>query len=568
MVSQPDYIIFKPAPTRVESTQAPPDSGSPKLYPMTRGVWQREALDTLKMYAPEEGRFSPVKPTEAAGTAMAGGTVALAQGPEQGSRMSTCTPLFLGLDDPAFLGIPHRDDLRFFATDTLPFARQLQGPYVPCLEPLAVPPPRVGKASDVSDLTGGALFDPTKTELKADHFPDRLIYMDGGLYPAGSKDNPEVAKAHENAPNYRRMPGKPIHGVGQPTKQGYHDVLDHLGARDKPAVWTNTRAEAVMYIDGKPHNLRELMARENLDIKAGASGAELEALEDELKQKLLARGKIDISEEVPVLGSDGKPAKDDKGRIRTTRQTRSVELRPDNCQTTQDVIQGLKDEGYQIEYRRIPISDEKSPSAADLDTLRAYMNEMKEKYPDQDVQYVFNCHQGKGRTTTAMVSAGILLDGKSSPLHLPIVGDILGDDPKARAERNIDQNFHLQNLREVVDEYKSNASDAGKRADRFRQEATAEPDTARKADLEKKAAEAEAERARTEEKAREFTKRYSMMIKYSEYVCKHGPDATTPSFEQWMGEKTQVKDLDSKWAFLNAQLGLAPAGAELQTAFA
>lgn len=557
VTNQPDYILYKPAPLQVEGPQAQTAAGGQKLYPMTHGVWQREALDTLDMYGPDAGRFSSVSKATGAGPA-----ATLADPRELHATLG------LGPDDPAFSLVPHKDDFRFFATDTLPFVRHRPGLYTPTLAPIAPAAPTAVRPRDISDLTGGDLFDPSKVEFKADQFPDRLIYLDGGLYPAGSKNDPAVQKAHENAPNYRKMDGKPIHGVGQPTVQGYHDVLDHLGAKGKPAVWTNTRAEAVMYIEGKPYNLRQLSGFENVDLKAGATGEQVEALEEQLKQKLLARGSIEVSEEVPVLGPDGKPEKDEKGRMRTTRETRTVALTPDSCKTTKDVIQGLQDEGYKVEYRRIPISDEKSPTPANLDDLRDFMSEMKAKHPGEDIQYVFNCHQGKGRTTTAMVSAGILLDGKSSPMKIPLIGEVFGDDPKARAERNIDKNFHLQNLREVVDEYKKNAADAGARADKLREQAAKESDPTRRAELEAKAAGADAERARTDDKAREFTKRYSMMIKYSEYVCKYGPDASTPTFEDWMGEATQTRDLNRTWAMLNTQLGLAPAGTQPETAFA
>ena len=57
----------------------------------------------------------------------------------------------------------------------------------------------------------------------------------------------------------------------------------------------------------------------------------------------------------------------ENGRAKTTRVTREVKLTPENCQTTQDVVSELKAEGYKIDYRRIPLSDEKSPSPGGLD---------------------------------------------------------------------------------------------------------------------------------------------------------------------------------------------------------
>ena len=208
MVTQPDFILYQPTQQPIQTPPAAASGRTPKLYPLTHGVWQRETLDTLKMYAPGEGGFSPTR-----GSA-----------PDQGaaSMEGTCGSVALGPDDPSFAGVPHRNDLRFFATDTLPFVRHTRGHYRPCVE--AVPSVPGGKPSDAIELTGGSLYDPARTELKADQFPDRLIYMDGGLYPPGSKDDPQVAQAHENAPNYRKMPrqararGRAAHETGIPRR--------------------------------------------------------------------------------------------------------------------------------------------------------------------------------------------------------------------------------------------------------------------------------------------------------------------------------------------------------------
>jgi len=525
-MEQPDYIVYQPATPTVGGAR--PNGASDKTYPLSEGLWQQETLDTLQMYG-DKTRFTPVDARQ-----MTLFPMDEVQAPPKLKETSQAR-------DPESL-IPHWGSLKFFSEDTLRFARKIRDLYFPGAAPLK-------PGERISEIPAPGLdqqiHDPARTEIKADHFPGRIIYKDGGLYP------PNDLKAQEQAPNYRKVPGKPIHGVGQPTRQGFQDVLNHLDGKDKPIVWANARAEAIIYIEGKPHNLRALGSMENLDLKEGASAAELEAGEQKLKEQLLARGSVTLTEEVPKLDENGQQVKVG-GRPQFTSRTREVKLTEENCQTTQDVVEGLKADGYKLEYRRIPLTDEKSPGPAGVESLRGFLNEMNEKYRGQDAQFVFNCHQGKGRTTTSMVTAGITQDGRGArQLELPF------DETRERTERNIRDNAHLQNLNTTVDEYKKKSNDAGARARELEQQATAESDATKKAELERQAERAKSDQAKYHENAQEFTKRYALLQKYSEYVTHYGSQAKEPSFEAWMKESAQVVDLQAKWTSLNDSLGLS-----------
>lgn len=524
-----DFIVYQPAAPVVGATRT--GQASSQTLPLTEGLWQQETLETLKMYD-DKSRFSAVDSRQLS-------LFPLEEVPQSTRPEAQVANLKATQPRSAEQLIPHLGSLKFLGEDSLRFAKKIRDWYFPKAEPAAPPE----KAREIpAPGPDGQIHDPSKTEIKADHFPGRIIYRDGGLYPAGD------LQAQEKAPNYRKMPGKPVHGVGQPTREGFKDVLDHLGSKDKPVVWANMRAEAVIYIEGKPHNLRELGSMENLDLKKGASAEELEAAETRLRDQLLAKGSLTVTEEVPVLDAQGNPI---KGQF-TSRQ-REVKLTPENCQTTQDVVQDLKTQGYQVDYRRIPITDEKSPGPEGVEAMREFYNEMSAKYP-ADTQFVFNCHQGKGRTTTAMVTAGITKDGRGPrQLELPF------DESRERAERNIQDNAHLQNLRTTVDEYKKKSQDAGGRASDLEKQAEAENDSRRKAELQEQTRKARADEAKYQENAREFTKRYALMQKYSEYVTEYGSQARTPSFEEWMKESTQVTDLQAKWTALNEMVGLQTA---------
>jgi hypothetical protein len=534
MANDSDYILFRPEAAPSGKTRETPPSN--KVYPLTQGLWQQETLDTLRLYGDKEAGF----------TAVPGKEVQLSLFPMDEVAAPAQAKKATATEDPAIL-IPHWSNFKFFSEDTLRLARKLKDIYLPRLGQEAPSKP-AARLSDLAPVGDKPIYDPQSEELKADQFPDRIRYTEGGLY--SSKD----PKVQENAPNYRKMPDKPVHGVGQPTRQGFEDVIKKMDG--KPVIWANTRAEGVIYVEGKPYNLRQMEGMENVDLKQGASAQQVEAMEDKLKQELMARGTIKVAEEVPVLGPDNKPVKEN-GRLKTQRVTREVKLTAENLQTTRDVVEGLQAKYPNFEYRRIPLSDEKSPHPGSVEAVRDFMNEMAGKYGDKDPQYVFNCHQGKGRTTTAMVAAGITLDGKGPrQLELPF------DDARERAERNIKDNAQMQNLKTTVGDYQRKSQDASSLADRLSTQAAGESDPAKKKDLEEQAGRARSDAARNAENAQEFTKRYALLQKYSDYVTDNGSTAKEPGFDEWMKDSGQQADLQDKWASLNKLCGL---DAPLQT---
>jgi len=631
MAIQPDYIIHKSYLQEGKAPEKAAETPRDKVYPMTPGVWQGEAIDLLKMYDKKEGAFSPV--TEAAGgTAAAAGTGIETSKAGAASALTSPTPLAFDpakppvrVSDTAEVAyspenlFPHYSSFKFLFDDTIQSLQHVKGTYSPEQKVVGAPAVVGGaemqapaRPRDIDSLTDGALYDPNKTEIKSDHFPDRMIYWEGGLYgrdreleaarkqatdlrdkiktekdPAKKAElekkleaaemkaaermmNSDIVKQHENAPNYRQVPGKPVHGIGQPTKQGFEDVVTHVsGDKKKPVVWADMRAEAVIYIDGKPYNLRQLQGGGNLDLKKGASAEELEAAEDRLKQSLISKGEIEIVEEKPLLDVNGKPVLDENKKPRTQRVTKKVKVSADNVQTTKDVAGELKDKGYNIEYKRIPVTDESSPSEADMDTIRKFVADAKKNHPEEDVQYVFNCHQGKGRTTTAMVTAGITLDGKSSSFNIPLFGAISFGDGKNQAEQNINNNSHLQNLREAVDEYKGKAEDAKTKADSLESQWKAETDPDKKASLENQFKSAREKQEKYENNTREFTRRYATLQKYGEYISRHGENCEKPTFEEWVNGAAEKKDMEQKWAAINQYFQVpGAAGAAPETAFA
>ena len=540
MIQKSDYIVYNGATPVTGGTRA---QGNGQQIPLSAGVWQKEALEAVGMYAPGEGGFSPVKGEQL--TLFPTDPVSAAAPVKQ-----------LDLDDPK-LPVSHRDSFRFFAKDS---QRQIRN--MKFYEQLAKM--RESQHSDAVTATNGELLVDGKTELKEDQFPGRVSYTEGGLYTKdpdrkkGETVRPEIVAEHRNAPNYRKMENKPVHGVGQPTRKGFEDVLKHLGAKgeaSKPVVWTNTRAEAIVYIGGEPFNLREVASRENLLLKEGATGAEVEAMELQLKERLIEKARHNTPPntiQVPVENpGPGQP------------KTKEVSVTADNVQTTREVIEELKGppNNYNIEYKRIPLVDEKAPTPGQVDEIRGWMNDVQSRHPkDKDkMEYVFNCHQGRGRTTTGMVAAGIALDGldgKTLQLELPF-GMKFGENAQQRGDRVIDEAFHMQNLRETVAETQDKSKKALADAAKYDAKAQDPSKTAEeRADFERLAKSARETSERYENQARDFTKRYAMMQKYSEYIDKYGAHSNAMSFDEWMKQSTQCDDLEAKWCKLNTQLGL------------
>eukprot|EP00897_Mesotaenium_endlicherianum_P000190 jgi/Mesen1/10171/ME000076S09681 len=229
---------------------------------------------------------------------------------------------------------------------------------------------------DVIIARNGAVLG-RKTVLKSDHFP--------------GCQNKRLLPHVEGAPNYRQVADLPIYGVAIPTADGIRHVLDLVGASregGRRVLWHNMREEPVIYINGRPFVLREVERPfTNLEY-TGIDRARVEQMESRLKQDALQEA---ASDELP----DGQ----------------MVDLwepiGPNSVMTPLEVYEHLQEEGYDVDYERVPVTDEKSPKERDFDLLVQRLGVV-----DKDVAQLFNCQMGRGRTTTGMVIGGA---GKARP---------------------------------------------------------------------------------------------------------------------------------------------------------
>ncbi|MFN8610515.1 MAG: hypothetical protein U0931_23450 [Vulcanimicrobiota bacterium] len=349
---------------------------------------------------------------------------------------------------------------------------------------------------------------------------DRMIKMDAypGLHKATLQQGAHPQPLIEGAPNFRQVPGTDVYGVAQPTVSGLKSVLNELKAGPNgtgPTVtWTTLREEPAIYIQGRSYTPRDLHHPTTNLADPGVSAATVESREDTLKQEILQEaaqhgGRFLVAEENPDGSVVGK----------------WVELKPGDVQTPAEVFRDLRAQGYKVDYARIPISDEKAPENQDFDALVSRLREADPKSP-----LVFNCHAGRGRTTTGMV-VGQLFRGMHNPAPssspqgtdqfeqgnfkavLGLVGQLQGgSDSKAALDAVIDQSGDVQNLRTAIAKLKVKSETAPQRA--LADESLAS--------------------------GKDYLYRYYKLIAFQNYLKEMGPQGFPQDFSSWIKQHPEL----------------------------
>lgn len=241
---------------------------------------------------------------------------------------------------------------------------------------------------DIVESRCGAVLGQN-TILKEDHFP--------GMYSS------KIPQTVEGAPNFRRVNGVPVVGMGMPTVAGIRAVLQKVGggpdkAGASHALWFNMREEPVVYINGRPFVLREeVRPLKNLQEYAGIDAWRLERMEARLKNDVQVEakrygGKILVMREADSHSHQGE-------LVDSWEQVEG----PLDVQTPADVYRMLQKEGFRVYYVRVPVTDGTAPTAADFDMIKEHVQRLGFTSP-----IIFNCQLGAGRTTTGMAIATLL----------------------------------------------------------------------------------------------------------------------------------------------------------------
>ncbi|CAI5507986.1 unnamed protein product [Closterium sp. Naga37s-1] len=170
----------------------------------------------------------------------------------------------------------------------------------------------------------------------------------------------------------------------------------------EPLLAPDYAAGNVIYINGRPFVLREVERPfTNLEY-TGINRARVEQMEARLKKDVLREAgrysnKIMVSDELP----DGQMV------------DQWEPVGPDSVQTPLEVYQDLQRQGYNVDYERVPVTDEKVPEEVDFDLLVESLSGV-----DEGTAQIFNCQMGRGRTTTGTVVATLICLARRFPSRI------------------------------------------------------------------------------------------------------------------------------------------------------
>uniref|UniRef100_A0AAQ6AG59 Paladin n=1 Tax=Amphiprion ocellaris TaxID=80972 RepID=A0AAQ6AG59_AMPOC len=187
------------------------------------------------------------------------------------------------------------------------------------------------------------------------------------------------------AVNFRRVPKMPVYGVAQPTSEATGAVLAHLTHEKRKhshVLWVNLQEELVLEANGQIFTPREPSC---LDQHISIPSSDPQLLETSLKEEIVQAQKW-----LEVMLEQEKQMKMFK-----------------SCMTVQEIFNQHKSSYQGLVYKRVPLPDCSAPREEDFDKLLEAMKSSLAE--DSHSAFVFNCSNGKGRTTTAMVVSVLTL---------------------------------------------------------------------------------------------------------------------------------------------------------------
>ncbi|GAV64973.1 hypothetical protein CFOL_v3_08488 [Cephalotus follicularis] len=210
------------------------------------------------------------------------------------------------------------------------------------------------------------------------------------------------------APHVYKVDGYPVYSMATPSITGAKEVLAYLGAKPKAGgsvaqkvIVTDLREEAVVYINGTPFVLRELSKPVDTLKHVGITGPVVEHMEARLKEDILSEIR-ESGGRMLLHREEYNPAANQSSVIGYWEN-----IYADDVKTPAEVYAALKDEGYNIIYRRIPLTREREPLASDVDAIQNCKD-------DSAGCYLFVSHTGFGGVAYAMAILCIRLDAEAN----------------------------------------------------------------------------------------------------------------------------------------------------------
>ena len=290
------------------------------------------------------------------------------------------------------------------------------------------------------------------TILKYDHFPGcQKLSLDERIH---------------GAPNFRSVAlsnSLNVYGLAMPTKNAIYSVLEKIEVGkdgSSNCFWFCLREEPVLFVKGKPYVLR-VYDEPVVNIETtGIVRERVELMENNMKLDVLKElkkfGNRILLHEEEVIGNSFRVI------------PIWVNVRQSDIQTPKEVFDEIIQTGTLVTYVRIPITDEQAPIPLVFDELEKTIRNI-----ENPCKLMFNCQMGRGRTTTGMVIANLLLkkgvderrqaisgaknrflDGEYKLIMHLIQILPLGRKAKEAVDLAIDSCDHIQNLREAIYDYK------------------------------------------------------------------------------------------------------------------
>ncbi|CAK6956729.1 paladin [Scomber scombrus] len=225
------------------------------------------------------------------------------------------------------------------------------------------------------------------SELSA---PSELITRGARVLVADEYLAPDVLSTVKEmkAVNFRRVPKMPVYGMAQPTSEATGAVLAHLTDEKRKhshVLWVNLQEELVLEGNGQIFMPREPSCLDQNVPIPSSDPQQIEKLEMSLKEEILRAQKwLEV----------------------TLEQEKQMKMFK-SCLTVQEIFNQHKSSHQGLVYKRIPLPDCSAPMEEDLDKLLEAMKSTLAE--DSHSAFVFNCSNGKGRTTTGMVVAVLTL---------------------------------------------------------------------------------------------------------------------------------------------------------------
>ncbi|XP_057829529.2 uncharacterized protein LOC131040594 isoform X1 [Cryptomeria japonica] len=200
------------------------------------------------------------------------------------------------------------------------------------------------------------------------------------------------------APHVYKVDDFPVYSMATPTVDGAKALLSSLNAEPRSAghcsqkvLITDLREEVVVYICGKPFVLRELYQPVDTLKHVGIKGHVVEHMEARLKEEILSE----------VARSGGRVLLHCEELNPITNQSDIIgyweNISFEDVKTPAEVYAALKGDGYNIDYKRVPLTREREALATDVDSIQRQLDDS-----EGGAQCLFVSHTGLGGIAYAM----------------------------------------------------------------------------------------------------------------------------------------------------------------------